>query len=152
MPVHRQTIFFTSKWSKEVEQQSSELCVNYPVKITIGSSDITINKDIAQNIEIINEFTKKRRIIDILRSCARSPKDRCQIFVKTKRAGDWLTRFQDQKGYYANALHGEKAQREREKILTEFKKAKRNVLVTTDVASKGLNLHNIKLVVNQDGG
>ena len=70
--------------------------------------------------------------------------------MKTKRACDWLSRFLDQKGYYSNGLHGDKAERERVKIIEEFRKAKRNVLVATDVASKGLDLDNIKLVINYD--
>ena len=73
----RQTLVFTATWSKEVDVLSSELCNNYPVKLRIGASDLSINKDIAQTIEITNDYNKKRRLIDVLRSLARSPKDKC---------------------------------------------------------------------------
>ena len=75
--------------------------------------------------------------------------DKVLIFSTTKRNCDFLSELLNKEGFYALAIHGDKHQSQREKIIEDFK-GKANILVATDVASRGLDIKNIKAVVNYD--
>merc|ERR1711904_302525 len=72
------------------------------------------------------------------------------IFAQTKRDGDDLTREMRTDGFPALCIHGDKKQEEREWVLKEFKTGKSPILVATDVASRGLDVKDIKYVINYD--
>merc|ERR1712157_102609 len=72
------------------------------------------------------------------------------IFAGTKRDGDQLTREMRLDGFPALCLHGDKKQEERDWVLKEFKEGKSPILVATDVASRGLDVKDIKYVINYD--
>merc|ERR1712151_1254849 len=72
------------------------------------------------------------------------------IFAQTKREGDDLTREMRTDGFPALCIHGDKKQEEREWVLKEFKEGKSPILVATDVASRGLDVKDIKYVINYD--
>merc|ERR1712083_614834 len=72
------------------------------------------------------------------------------IFCGTKRDGDQLTREMRLDGWPALCIHGDKKQEERDWVLKEFKGGKSPILVATDVASRGLDVKDIKYVINYD--
>uniref|UniRef100_A0A0G4H2C7 Helicase C-terminal domain-containing protein n=1 Tax=Chromera velia CCMP2878 TaxID=1169474 RepID=A0A0G4H2C7_9ALVE len=72
------------------------------------------------------------------------------VFAETKRGCDILCRDLRYQGIPSIAIHGDKEQRERDRILNDFKTGRCNVLIATDVASRGLDIKNIEFVVNFD--
>merc|ERR1711953_1247921 len=72
------------------------------------------------------------------------------IFAQTKRDGDQLTREMRTDGWPALCIHGDKKQEERDWVLKEFKEGKSPILVATDVASRGIDVKDIKYVINYD--
>ena len=72
------------------------------------------------------------------------------MIVETKRSADSLEYRLAQQGVYASSIHGDKSQNEREMALREFKAGRTPILVATDVASRGLDIPNVTLVVNYD--
>merc|ERR1712085_128576 len=72
------------------------------------------------------------------------------IFCSTKRNGDDLTREMRTWGWPALCIHGDKKQEEREWVLKEFKEGRNPILIATDVASRGLDVKDIKYVINYD--
>jgi len=72
------------------------------------------------------------------------------IFTETKRAADDLTREMRVDGWPALCIHGDKKQEEREWVLKEFKEGKSPILVATDVAARGIDVKDIKYVINYD--
>lgn len=72
------------------------------------------------------------------------------IFTETKRGADELTREMRQSGWPALAIHGDKKQDERDWVLKEFRAGRNPILVATDVAARGLDVKDIKHVVNYD--
>lgn len=72
------------------------------------------------------------------------------IFVATKRTADDLTANLRQDGWPALAIHGDKSQGERDWVLQQFKDGKSPIMVATDVASRGIHVNGINLVVNYD--
>merc|ERR1712066_260600 len=77
-------------------------------------------------------------------------KSRILIFSSTKRDSDQLTREMRTDGFPALCIHGDKKQEERDWVLKEFKEGKSPILVATDVASRGLDVKDIKYVINYD--
>lgn len=72
------------------------------------------------------------------------------IFVETKFKCDYLVNYLRGENINATCIHGDKKQNERERALTLFSEKKCMVLVATDVASRGLDLPNVKWVINMD--
>lgn len=72
------------------------------------------------------------------------------IFVETKRGADTLTREMRTNGWPALSIHGDKQQSERDWVLKEFRDGKNPILIATDVAARGLDVKNVKFVINYD--
>merc|ERR1712066_672239 len=75
---------------------------------------------------------------------------RILIFAETKRGADELTREMRLDGLPALCMHGDKKQEERDWVLQEFKEGKSPILVATDVAARGIDVKDIKYVINYD--
>ncbi|XP_073139388.1 ATP-dependent RNA helicase-like protein DB10 isoform X2 [Henckelia pumila] len=147
LPPRRQTLMYTATWPKEVRKIASDLLVN-PVQVNIGSVDeLTANKAITQHVELVPEMEKQRRLEQILRSQERGSK--CIIFCSTKKLCDQLARSIG-RNFGAAVIHGDKSQGERDWVLNQFRTGKSPVLVATDVAARGLDIRDIRVVINYD--
>ncbi|XP_072984265.1 ATP-dependent RNA helicase-like protein DB10 isoform X1 [Typha latifolia] len=147
IPPRRQTLMFTATWPKEVRKIAADLLVS-PVQVNIGSVDeLVANKAITQYVEVITPTEKHRRLEQILRS--QQPGSRVIIFCSTKRMCDQLARTLTRQ-YSAAAIHGDKSQVERDSVLSQFRSGKSPILVATDVAARGLDVKDIRVVVNYD--
>ncbi|XP_022842369.1 DEAD-box ATP-dependent RNA helicase 40 [Olea europaea var. sylvestris] len=147
IPPRRQTLMYTATWPKEVRKIASDLLVN-PVQVNIGSVDeLAANKSITQYVEVVPEMQKQRRLEQILRSQERGSK--AIIFCSTKKLCDQLARSLG-RNFGAAAIHGDKNQGERDWVLNQFRTGKSPVLVATDVAARGLDIRDIRVVVNYD--
>merc|ERR1712060_570031 len=72
------------------------------------------------------------------------------VFTETKRGADSLCRELQYQQFSAAAIHGDKEQRQRDRILSEFRSGHTNVLVATDVAQRGLDIKDVMYVANYD--
>ncbi|KAK4787616.1 hypothetical protein SAY86_011449 [Trapa natans] len=147
IPRRRQTLMYTATWPKEVRKIASDLLVN-PVQVNIGNADeLVANKSITQFVEVVPQMEKQRRLEQILRSQERGSK--VIIFCSTKRLCDQLARG-IRRNFGAVAIHGDKSQGERDWVLNQFRTGKSPILVATDVAARGLDIKDIRVVVNYD--
>ncbi|GAV71643.1 DEAD domain-containing protein/Helicase_C domain-containing protein/WW domain-containing protein [Cephalotus follicularis] len=147
IPPRRQTLMYTATWPKEVKKIASDLLVN-PVQVNIGSVDVlAANKAITQYVEVVPQMEKERRLEQILRSQERGSK--VIIFCSTKRLCDQLTRSLG-RNFGAAAIHGDKSQVERDSVLNQFRSGRSPILVATDVAARGLDIKDIRIVINYD--
>ncbi|KAL6848103.1 hypothetical protein ACP4OV_022231 [Aristida adscensionis] len=147
VPPRRQTLMYTATWPREVRKIASDLLTN-PVQVNIGNTDqLVANKSITQYVEVIAHGEKGRRLDQILRS--QEPGSKIIIFCSTKRMCDQLARSLSRQ-YGAAAIHGDKSQSERDSVLSEFRSGRCPVLVATDVAARGLDIKDIRVVVNYD--
>ena len=71
-------------------------------------------------------------------------------FVETKKGADALETFLEREGYPVTSIHGDRSQREREEALASFKSGRTPILVATAVAARGLDIPNVKHVINFD--
>ncbi|AQK90488.1 Putative DEAD-box ATP-dependent RNA helicase family protein [Zea mays] len=147
IPPKRQTLMYTATWPREVRKIASDLLAN-PVQVNIGNTDqLVANKSITQHVEVIPHMEKSRRLDQILRS--QDPGSKSIIFCSTKRMCDQLARNLSRQ-YRASAIHGDKSQAERDSVLNDFRSGRCPVLVATDVAARGLDIKDIRVVVNYD--
>merc|ERR1712159_129193 len=72
------------------------------------------------------------------------------IFTATKRGADNLTREMRHEGFAALSIHGDKEQKERDWVLQQFRDGRQPILIATDVAARGLDVKDIKVVINYD--
>ncbi|CAM6100426.1 unnamed protein product [Calypogeia fissa] len=147
IPARRQTLMYTATWPKEVRKIAGDLLVN-PVQVNIGNTDeLSANKSITQHVEVVPPYEKQRRLEQILRS--QEPGSKIIVFCSTKRMCDQLARTLG-RDFGAAAIHGDKSQGERDWVLSQFKAGKSPVLVATDVAARGLDIKDIRVVINYD--
>ena len=144
----RQVLMWSATWPKEVQNLASDYLREY-YQVTVGSLDLAGNKDVTQMVEVTTDQDKYRNLLRYLRENLTS-KDRVLVFVETKKGCDMLTRSLRMDGFQARAMHGDKSQEERDWVLKEFKSRQSTLLVATDVAARGLDVDDIRMVVNFD--
>jgi ATP-dependent RNA helicase DDX5/DBP2 len=144
----RQVLMWSATWPKEIQNLARDYLDEY-YQVTVGSSDLTANKDVTQIIEVCSDPDKYRSLLKYLRENL-TQKDRVLVFVETKKGCDMLTRSLRMDGFQARAMHGNKSQEERDWALREFKSCQSSLLVATDVAARGLDVDDIRMVVNFD--
>ncbi|XP_039014319.1 DEAD-box ATP-dependent RNA helicase 46-like isoform X2 [Hibiscus syriacus] len=146
VPIRRQTLMFTATWPKEVRKIAADLLVN-PVQVNIGNIDeLVANKSITQHVEVLSPMVKHKRLEQILSS--QEPGSKIIIFCSTKRMSDQLACNLSRFG--AAAIHGDKSQADGDYVLGQFRSGRTPVLVATDVAARGLDVKDIRLVINYD--
>uniref|UniRef100_A0A803MUF8 RNA helicase n=1 Tax=Chenopodium quinoa TaxID=63459 RepID=A0A803MUF8_CHEQI len=147
VPTRRQTLMYTATWPKEVRKIAADLLSN-AVQVNIGNADeLVANKSITQHVEVVSSMEKQRRLEQILRS--EEPGSKIIIFCATKKMCDLLARNLS-RPFGAAAIHGDKSQSERDHVLNQFRSGRSPVLVATDVAARGLDIKDIRVVVNYD--
>ncbi|PSC72623.1 DEAD-box ATP-dependent RNA helicase 20 [Micractinium conductrix] len=143
----RQTLLWSATWPKEIQTLAREFLHN-PYQVIIGSADLKANHRISQVFDFPSEHEKYPKLIRILEK--EMDGRRILIFCETKRGCDNVTRQLRQDGWPALSIHGDKSQHERDWVLAEFKAGKHPIMIATDVAARGLDVKDIKLVINYD--
>ncbi|EAR96415.2 DEAD/DEAH-box helicase (macronuclear) [Tetrahymena thermophila SB210] len=144
----RQTLMFSATWPQTVRRLALDFCHGDPIHIQIGDMENNVNNDIDQQVEIIDKSQKYDRVKEILSTMTRS--DKTIIFTQTKKDCDDLSKALQTDNIRNICIHGDKSQRDRDKVMDLFKTGRVNTLIATDVASRGLDVKDIKLVINYD--
>ncbi|XVF86803.1 hypothetical protein PTKIN_Ptkin18bG0071800 [Pterospermum kingtungense] len=143
----RQTLYWSATWPKEVEQLARQFLYN-PYKVVIGSADLKANHAIRQHVDIVSESQKYNKLVNLLEDIMDG--SRILIFMDTKKGCDQITRQLRMDGWPALSIHGDKSQAERDWVLSEFKAGKSPIMTATDVAARGLDVKDVKYVINYD--
>jgi len=152
IPPNRQTLMWSATWPREIQHLAREICREEPVKLNIGGDGHRGNPNIKQEVHVVSELDKRQRFFDWLRdvSPAGAEQPRILIFTETKRAADALCRELRYEQFTAASMHSDKDQSERDRIMFHFRTGRVGILVATDVAQRGLDIHGIAHVVNFD--
>ncbi|XP_037415295.1 DEAD-box ATP-dependent RNA helicase 30-like [Triticum dicoccoides] len=143
----RQTLYWSATWPREVETLARQFLQN-PYKVMIGTAELKANHSIQQIVEVISDHEKYPRLSKLLSDLMDG--SRILIFFQTKKECDKVTRQLRMDGWPALSIHGDKAQSERDYVLAEFKNGKSPIMAATDVAARGLDVKDIKCVINFD--
>ncbi|XP_030649097.1 putative ATP-dependent RNA helicase DDX5 isoform X1 [Chanos chanos] len=145
----RQTLMWSATWPKEVRQLAEDFLKDY-VQINVGALQLSANHNILQIVDVCNDGEKEDKLLRLLEEIMSEKENKTIIFVETKRRCDDLTRRMRRDGWPAMGIHGDKSQQERDWVLNEFKYGKAPILIATDVASRGLDVEDVKFVINFD--
>eukprot|EP00208_Stichococcus_sp_RCC1054_P008135 CAMPEP_0206151732 /NCGR_PEP_ID=MMETSP1473-20131121/38970_1 /ASSEMBLY_ACC=CAM_ASM_001109 /TAXON_ID=1461547 /ORGANISM="Stichococcus sp, Strain RCC1054" /LENGTH=525 /DNA_ID=CAMNT_0053549279 /DNA_START=167 /DNA_END=1744 /DNA_ORIENTATION=+ len=143
----RQTLLWSATWPEEVQTIAREF-LRDPYQVTIGSRELKANHMIKQTFVFPEEAAKYTQLIKLLGK--EMDGSRLLVFCETKRGCDSITRQLRQDGFPALCIHGDKSQQERDWVLMEFKKGTSPIMIATDVAARGLDVKDIKVVINLD--
>ncbi|XP_056460881.1 probable ATP-dependent RNA helicase DDX17 isoform X1 [Gadus chalcogrammus] len=145
----RQTLMWSATWPKEVRQLAEDFLRDY-VQINVGALELSANHNILQIVDVCTENEKDRKLFQLMEEITEEKENKTIIFVETKKRCDELTRRMRRDGWPAMCIHGDKTQPERDWVLTEFRSGKAPILIATDVASRGLDVEDVKFVINYD--
>ncbi|XP_012244482.1 uncharacterized protein LOC117164123 [Bombus vancouverensis nearcticus] len=145
----RQVLMWSATWPKEVQALAEDFLSDY-IQINIGSLTLAANHNIRQIIEICQEHEKETKLSGLLREIGKDRGSKMIIFVETKKKVDDITKAIKREGWPAISIHGDKSQPERDYVLSEFRNGKTMILVATDVAARGLDVEDVKYVINFD--
>lgn len=140
----RQMVMFSATMPAKIKSFAESALVD-PVEVNVGRAGAT-NLDIIQEIEYVKEEAKLPALLDALQKTAPP----VLVFAENKKDVDNIHEFLLVKGVEAVAVHGSKDQEERSWAIDEFKAGKKDVLIATDVASKGLDFAAVQHVINYD--
>jgi superfamily II DNA/RNA helicase len=145
LPKQRQNLMFSATFSPEIKRLANSFLKD-PVVIEVARSNATADK-VTQVVYKVPESSKVEVVEHLLRG-----RDLKQVLVfsNTKIGASRLSRYLEQSGIKATAIHGDKTQQERMAALDAFKKGEIDVLVATDVAARGLDISDLPCVINYD--
>jgi len=145
LPHKRQSLFFSATMPKTIVELSNQI-LNSPTRISVSPVSSTA-ETIQQQLYYTNKSTKKDLLYHILKD---SSLDQVLLFDRTKHGADRIVRDLKKKNITAAAIHGDKAQNQRQKALIQFKEKKIRVLVATDIAARGIDIDKLQYVINYD--
>uniref|UniRef100_A0A8D2ZWX9 RNA helicase n=1 Tax=Scophthalmus maximus TaxID=52904 RepID=A0A8D2ZWX9_SCOMX len=145
----RQTLMWSATWPKEVRQLAEDFLKD-SVQINVGALELSANHNILQIVDVCMESEKDHKLFQLMEEIMAEKENKTIIFVETKKRCDDLTRRMRRDGWPAMCIHGDKSQPERDWVLSEFRSGKAPILIATDVASRGLDVEDVKFVINYD--
>lgn len=146
----RQTVLFSATFPKPMESLARKLLRHAPLEITVGGRSV-VAPEIKQLVEVREEHTKFHRLLELLGQMYNRDEDaRTLIFVERQESADELLHQLMRKGYPTLSLHGGKDQADRDSTISDFKAGVAPVMTATSVAARGLDVKQLRLVVNYD--
>jgi ATP-dependent RNA helicase RhlE len=145
LPSKRQTLLFSATMPLDIRNLAAAI-LSHPVSVQVAAASAA-----ADNVEHSVYFVEKRQKPSLLTHLLNStPISRALIFTRTKHGADRVARHLHRAGIRADAIHGEKSQSARQRVLENFRSNKTSVLVATDIAARGLDIDEISHVINYD--
>ena len=145
LPKDRQSLFFSATMPKNIVELSSQI-LKSPKQVSVNPVSSTA-ETIQQFIYYTNKADKKYLLLHILKD---KNINQLLLFSRTKHGADRIARDLKKNNIEAAAIHGDKAQNQRQKALQAFKDSKIRVLVATDIAARGIDIDKLSYVLNYD--
>lgn len=145
LPEERQSLFFSATISPKIRTVLDHF-VKDPVTVSVKMQDTSENVD-QDIVKVLNRATKVDQLHDILIG---KGVDKALVFGRTKHSVDALFKELTFRGFKTGAIHGNKTQSQRRRVLESFKTNEIKVLLATDVASRGLDIPDVTHVINYE--
>jgi ATP-dependent RNA helicase RhlE len=143
LPQKRQTLFFSATMPGEIQKLANSI-LNNPVKVEVTPVSSTADT-IKQSVYFVEKENKLNLLSHILQN---DIADSVLVFSRTKHGADKIARKLQKDNISAEAIHGNKSQNARQNALNNFKSGKTRVLVATDIAARGIDIDELKFVIN----
>ena len=145
LPQKRQTLFFSATFPSEIESLSNSI-LNNPVKVEVAPVSSTADT-INQKVYYVKKDDKINLLTHVL---AEDISESVLVFARTKHGSDKIVRQLQKSNISAEAIHGNKSQNARQNALSNFKSGKTRILVATDIAARGIDIDELKHVINYE--
>jgi ATP-dependent RNA helicase RhlE len=145
LPKQKQSLLFSATFSQEIRELAKTMLVN-PVEVDVAPRNTT-HGSIEQRVFPVDKKRKTELLSHLIQG---NGWHQSLVFTKTKHGANRLVRDLLKKGIKAEAIHGNKSQAHRTRALEDFKRGKVSFLVATDIASRGLDINELPLVINFD--
>lgn len=145
VPEERQSLFFSATMAKEIMDFAKKY-QNNPEVVKVVNKELTVPKVKQVYLELRNDIKTEilSRLLDI-----KNPR-LTVVFCNTKKKVDELTSELQSRGYFADGLHGDLKQNQRDTVMDKFRNNTIDILVATDVAARGIDVDDVDMVVNYD--
>jgi len=145
VPTNRQTLLFSATMPMAI-RELADTFLNKPeyVSVTPVSSTAEIIK---QQIYFVDKSDKRGLLYHLIRN---ENLNNVLVFVRTKHGADNVVKALKKQGVNAEAIHGDKSQTARQRVLDHFKNKEISVLVATDIAARGIDIESLPYVINFD--
>ncbi len=145
IPQKRQTLLFSATMPEQIAKLSQTL-LNNPARVEVVPQS-TAAETVEQVLHYVDKKNKPKLLIELLKD-----PDMFQVlvFTRTKRGANQLVKALAKADIDAAAIHGNKSQTARQKALQQFKDGSITVLAATDIAARGIDIDQLKFVVNHD--
>jgi superfamily II DNA/RNA helicase len=144
-PSQRQTLMFSATMPKEIAELAAHMLKN-PQKVAVTPEATTVER-IDQRVILLDHGAKPDVLSEILRA---ETVNRALVFTRTKHGADKVVRALNKSGIAAEAIHGNKSQNQRERVLAAFRDGRVRTLVATDIAARGIDVDGVSHVINYD--
>jgi ATP-dependent RNA helicase DeaD len=141
----KQTLLMSATLNEDVERLVAKHLPNHE-RFEIASASLTVD-EVQQTFYIVDRERKQDLLMAV---CAQRRPTRCIVFVRTKFNADRVAWRLQQNGFGAQEIHSGLEQRQRERILVDFREGKFPLMIATDVASRGLDIQGVDHVINMD--
>lgn len=145
LPKVRQSLFFSATIDGKVKEVLASFIKN-PVTVSVKTQDTAENVE-QDIIKFMGHRTKIERLHDLL---IQKHFEKVLVFGRTKWGVQKLSEELGRRGFKTGAIHGNKTQGQRQRVLDQFKRSEIQILLATDVASRGLDIPNVSHVINYD--
>jgi len=145
LPAKRQTLLFSATMPRAIAELAAQM-LRDPAHVAVTPAASTVER-VEQRVIRVDRPEKPATLVDVLRS---ETIDRALVFTRTKHGADKVVRGLQKAGIAAEAIHGNKSQPQRERVLAAFRKGEIRILIATDIAARGIDVDGISHVVNFD--
>jgi superfamily II DNA/RNA helicase len=141
----RQTLFFSATMPQEITRLADQM-LRDPARVAVTPQASTVDR-VEQRVILTDKASKPALLAEILKS---EPVERVLVFTRTKHGADKVVRSLEKAGFLAEAIHGNKSQPQRERVLAAFRDGKLRTLIATDIAARGIDVDGVSHVINYD--
>jgi ATP-dependent RNA helicase RhlE len=145
LPTDRQTLFFSATMPRAIAELAGHM-LRDPAKVAVTPVASTVDR-VEQRVIRVDRAGKLEALVEILQQ---ETIDRALVFTRTKHGADRVVRSLVRGGIASEAIHGNKSQNQRERVLAAFRAGALRILVATDIAARGIDVDGISHVVNFD--
>ena len=146
LPKKHQTLFFSATISKEIKKMAYKIVSNNAIRIQVSPKN-PVAKNVEHSIVYVDMDDKRFFLENTLKEY---PESKVLVFARTQVRVERVVKAMERVGIHSEALHGGVEQAYRFKILDNFRNNKTRVLITTDVAARGIDIPNVDYVINYD--
>jgi ATP-dependent RNA helicase RhlE len=145
LPKSRQTLFFSATINPEIKELAYSLVTN-PIRIEISPKN-PVAKNVTHSVAMIDMDDKRFFLERLIKA---NPESKILVFVRTKVRAERVFKAMERVGIKTITIHGDKEQKDRLDVMTQFRSGEVKVLIATDVTARGIDIPDVDYVINYD--